>query len=285
MALRSRVLKAPTGLIFPPPVLHQRYTLEQAIGRGGYARVYRARESRQGTLVAVKRAHFGHQSPDVLAHEAEMLARLHHPAIPAFLEYFEEDGWCYLVEAWHVGTPMSKQRFFSLPHLLWIGRRCTEVLAFLHQQGIVHRDLKPGNVLLEADRLSLLDFGLACAIERADGAGQASPRLLLPSPLLTSGSPGYSAPEQWEGVVSLANDIYSLGMLLGCALTDRQPEEIERLHSFSGLWGNPAHLPGEKLPFLRLLDQMIAPAPDDRPGLPEVQRTLARLERQLIVPC
>jgi serine/threonine protein kinase len=227
----------------------------------------------------LKRAHFSHRHSTALCYEAEILSTLHHPALPPFVEYFEEEGRAYLVEAWMEGTPMKHLRYFELEHILWIGRRLCGVLAYLHRQHLVHRDIAPGNILLDLEHqtLSLLDLGLA--------------RLSLPSPhlreapetlQLTAGTPGYVAPEQWnEGMVSPAADIYSLGMVLGCALTDYEPQEVVAVPSFVDLWDDPRNIPSAILPLLALLDRMIAWHHEKRPTLSEVSRTLSQIEVHL----
>lgn len=205
----------------------------------------------------------------MLRAEADILSSLQHPSIPTFLEYFEEKSRSYLVEEWRPGTPMSRMRFFSLPKVLWIGRRLGAVLAYLHHSQLFHGDLSPGNVLLAEKGVSVIDFGLA----HRSGA---HPR--------AKGTPGYAAPEQWDEVRSNAvSDIFSLGMLLGCALTDSEPEEVNRAGSFIHLWDDdPACLPAEFVPLLTFLERMINPSATRRPDLAEVQSTLFSLEQHLV---
>lgn len=273
--------KQPSALFLPPPILHKRYQLDSAsIGAGGAARVYQAWDTLQGKQVVLKRAHLSQKHRDMLFAEAEMLAGLHHPAIPAFIEYFEEDGRAYLVEACMEGTPMKLLRHFTFAHVLWIGRRFCEVLDYLHRHDVVHRDISPSNILLlmEKQALALLDFGLArpepdATREDALPSGKERP----------AGTLGYVAPEQWnDGVVSTACDIYSLGMVLLCALTDCSPQEIVSVRSSFDLWENPATIPGEEVPLLELLDRMIAADAAVRPHLTEVQFCFSYLSRQAL---
>ncbi|HEU5377151.1 MAG TPA: serine/threonine-protein kinase [Ktedonobacteraceae bacterium] len=277
---RPRLRKPPVPLDLPPPVLHRRYELGNEVGRGGCASVYHAWDIRAGKPVALKRAHWGQQYHAALFHEAETLARLHHPAIPAFVEFFEEAGGAYLAQEWKDGTPLTERQRFSLTEILWIGLQCTEVLAHLHQQRLVHRDIAPGNILLDREhqRLCVLDFGLACLDYSSPHAEEAPP--LFAS---IAGTPGYVAPEHWvEGTVSPAGDIYSLGMLLGCALTGREPPDAVTVPSFAALWDDPRTLPAGLLPLLELLDQMCAFQPEDRPDATTVCSTLTRLQAELV---
>ena len=125
--------------------------------------------------------------------------------------------------------------------------------------------------------LSLLDFGLA-HLEVSSLHLHAAPETLQ----LAAGTPGYVAPEQWdEGTVSPAADIYSLGMLLGCALTDCQPQEVVAVPSFAALWDDQQDISPEILPLLALLDWMIAWHHEKRPTLAEVSHTLSHLEAHL----
>ena len=273
--------KRPTALFLPPPILHKRYLLDPtSIGAGGSARVYRAWDTFQGQHVVLKRAHFSHKHEKALYAEAETLSSLCHPAIPTFVEYFEEDRRAYLVETWMEGTPMKQLHFFTLAHVLWIGQHLCEVLEYLHRQRLVHRDIAPGNVLLHMKHhaLSLLDFGLA-HVEPGVAPGGDIPDVYE----RTAGTPGYVAPEQWsEGVVSRACDIYSLGMVLGCALTDSLPVTATAVSSFIELRENPRAITVEERNLLALLDRMVTVQPEKRPDLSEVHFLFSHLSRQLL---
>ncbi|HET8843989.1 MAG TPA: serine/threonine-protein kinase [Ktedonobacteraceae bacterium] len=272
--------KSPRALFLPPPVLNHRYKAGQEIGKGGQARVYRAWDMRLGTHVILKRALLKTRAEETLYTEAETLAGLHHPAIPAFVAYFEEGGFCYLVEALREGTTMKHLRYFALEHVLWIGERLCEVLGYLHRQLIIHRDIAPGNIVLEMETrsLSLLDFGLA----RREADANVGDALALKEDL-RAGTPGYVAPEQWEqGVISSACDIYGLGMVLGCALTDCQPGVATAVSSFAELQEKSHAISTEEIQLLHLLDRMVLPHPMERPHLSEVQFLFSHLSRQIL---
>ncbi|HVU67882.1 MAG TPA: serine/threonine-protein kinase [Ktedonobacteraceae bacterium] len=274
-----RPWKRPVALRFPPPILHERYALEQEVGHGGSARVYRAWDLRRRLPVALKRAHLSQQDGEALCYEAELLSALRHPALPAFVEYFEEGGRAYLVETWMAGTTLTHRRAVSVPQALWIGCQLCDVLTYLHRHHLVHRDLAPGNILLADNQqtLALLDLGQA--------------RLFLPSPHLNdapalldrqAGTPGYVAPEQWEeGIVSPAADIYGLGMVLGCALTMCPPSLVVAASSFTQVVDDPRDLSPAMTQVLRLCDQMIAWHPEHRPTLADVSQALIHLQTDL----
>src|SRR5262249_8750840 len=108
--------------------------------------------------------------------------------------------------------------------ILRIGREIAEGLAAAHGHGLIHRDIKPANVWLEtmaaatdkpqAERVKILDFGLACAIQGEEPGGA--------EPGTIQGTPSYMAPEQARGQAGDARaDLFSLGCVLYRMATGR----------------------------------------------------------------
>ena len=95
----------------------------------------------------------------------------------------------------------------------------TEAVVAAHARGILHRDLKPQNVFLTANRVVVLDFGIAKLLpswgahSRITGSG------------IVVGTPGYVSPEQifGESDPDERSDVWSLGALLYCVLSGRPP--------------------------------------------------------------
>ena len=149
--------------------------------------VYRAHDETLGREVAIKvlppaftaeperRARF--------EREARMLATLNHPHIGAIYGVEEADGVrglvLELVEGETLAERIAARSAGSHPacrstEALAIARQIADALEAAHEKGIVHRDLKPANIKITPDGVvKVLDFGLAKAGERPDGASRA----------------------------------------------------------------------------------------------------------------
>src|SRR5579863_2572183 len=126
------------------------------------------------------------------------------------------------------GTTLAKR--IELGPLPWseaepISVELCQGLEALHAVGLVHRDFKPGNAMLakrgSVTQAVVMDFGLALRPEESLDGGQ---KLTETSSIV--GTPGYMAPEQFEGgKVSPATDIYALGLVLYEMATGKRPFE------------------------------------------------------------
>ena len=177
----------------------------------------------------------GGTQTDRFLREALLLARLHHPSIPALYDYFFEDGYWYLVMDYVPGQTLSAylREQSTIPPLeaLNYAMQLCDVLEYLHQQAppVVFRDLKPANVILTPDcRLVLVDFNIA----RYFKEGQLNDTSDL-------GSPGYAPPEQYQGPgqTDARSDLYSLGVILHEMLSGQHPisvgKQLEPLHTIN----------------------------------------------------
>ena len=208
------------------PIQGERYRLDELIGRGGMASVWRATDTVLGRSVAVKRLHpaliADEEHAERFRREAMLVARLSHPNLVRLLDRGEDADGPYLVMELVEGENLKSlvRREGALPPEEAV-RICVEVgraLAYAHAQGVVHRDIKAQNVLLTRDGgVKLTDFGIARLME-ADG----EPGLTRTDMLV--GSADYLSPEQADGrPVDARTDVYSLGIVLYECLTGRLP--------------------------------------------------------------
>ena len=201
------------------------WTLEEELGRGGMAVVYRAwREQgmarQQAAVKILTLGALGTAGRERFHREAEILARLNHPNVTALVDSgVSGDGTCWLamplvegrrIDAWCDSHALDAHAVVRL-YLQVCG-----AIAYAHRNLVIHRDIKPSNVLVDDDgHVRLLDFGIG---QLADGTGEAT---LTMWRALT---PGYAAPEQLRGdPPSTAVDVYGLGALLHRLLTGRTP--------------------------------------------------------------
>ena len=220
-----------TGQLNPRTLLHKRYVVMQTIGQGGMAAVYQARDTRKGTLCAIKEMSLSTVAPDerpqaiqnFLA-EAKILSRLNHPNLPAFTDFFTEDARHFLVMEFIDGSTLEdlldrNGHPFSERRVLGWARQLCDVLEYLHSQQppVIFRDMKPGNVMLSrSGRIKLIDFGIARLFRNSSGSQDTQ---LL-------GTPGFAPPEQYGSAqTDERSDIYSLAMtlyqLMTCSISEK----------------------------------------------------------------
>jgi len=219
-----------------------KYELVEEIGRGGFATVYRARDTRIGRQVALKviRGNLARESTFVerFYQEARTAANLRHPSIVTVYDFDDADGTLYLAMALIGGGRtlrdlLMERAHLSLEQALPILAPLADALDYLHQGDppLTHRDVKPANVLLEEGdvrQVFLTDFGLVRSME-------GSAELTHSGAIL--GTPAYMAPEQANpelGQVGPASDIYALGVMAYEMLAGRVPfagEALTVLHA------------------------------------------------------
>jgi eukaryotic-like serine/threonine-protein kinase len=248
------------------------WTLTREIGRGGMGVVYEG--ARAGgefdKRVAIKTLAMGVQRPELLwrfRRERQILAGLSHPNITTLFDGgATDDGVPYLVMEFVDGMRIDAwcdSQGLSLRERLDSFRTVCAAVQFAHSKLIVHRDLKPGNILVTGDGVvKLLDFGVAKLLA-ADDADTDATRTGL-APLTTA----YASPEQARGEsVTIASDVYALGVLLYRLLTGASPYDLDgktaseamhilstaspRLPSDGVTESHARHLGGTSLPALR----------------------------------
>jgi eukaryotic-like serine/threonine-protein kinase len=252
-------------------VVAARFEIEERVGSGGMASIYRAKDRLTGELVAIKVLR-GTAYADRFLREARLLSELKHPAIVRYIDHGStEQGELFLAMEWLAGEDLAerlKRGALPVDEALALTARVVDALAFAHGRGVVHRDLKPANLFLpggDVQKTKILDFGIAHIANETWRVTQTG---------LMLGTPGYMAPEQASGSKAIESraDIFSLGCVLYHCLAGCPP--------FAGvdLLGMLARLILEEPPRLcernpnlppaldALVAQMMAKSPADRPA-------------------
>jgi serine/threonine protein kinase len=193
------------------------YELEELIGRGGMAVVFRAHDVRLNRTVALKIVAPEHAADESyktrFISESRTAAAVDHPNIVPIYEAGEVNGVLFIAMRFASGGDVSALvRNEPMPpaRAAEIIRQAASALDQAHGRGLVHRDIKPENMLLDAggdddrpDHVYLSDFGLSKEMLRASGP--------TPSGLFV-GTMDYISPEQIEGrPLDGRADQYSLG--------------------------------------------------------------------------
>ncbi len=245
--------------------LGEHYAVEEEIGHGGAARVFRALRVAGGERVALKvlRPELSVSlTAQRFLREVEVLRKLDHPNIARLLDAGESDWLVWYVMEYLEGPSLRSWLDEHGPAPIDVAlRRSCEVLdavAHAHARGIIHRDVKPENIVLVPKRGAvLLDFGIARAIavseaEKVTRSG------------FTVGTSRYMSPEQAAGQpLDHRSDLYALGCVLFETLTGKPPYHHEL----------DSHV---------MVFHQRSPIPDIRKARPDVPKPLAKaMERAL----
>ncbi|WP_328474429.1 protein kinase [Actinoplanes sp. NBC_00393] len=260
--------------------LSGRYVLEDQVGRGGMAEVWRAHDRVLRRTVAVKvmsRELAAEAAPEQMRQEALHSARLCHPHIAGVYDYGEtvENGTRlpFLVMEYVDGPTLAGRLAegpLSWPEAVRICAEVADALAAAHEAGLVHRDIKPSNIMLAPAGVKVVDFGVAARTghQAADAAGR------------VWGTPGYLPPEQWgDGQALPEGDVFALGLVLReCLLgrTARTPFTGPRPPAGRNRLGVPELVVPAGLPAAvsEIYRRCLAHQPADRPSAGEVAGVL-----------
>lgn len=210
------------------------YRLMRELGSGGMGSVWLAQRT-DGLInrpVALKLAHIASRRiglAERMAREREILASLTHPNIARLYDAgVTSEGRPYLALEYVEGKPVDvycNERQLNVHARLRLFLQVANAVAYAHAQLIIHRDLKPANILVTNEgEVRLLDFGVAKLLD--EGQAQATYLTELSGRALT---PDYASPEQIAGgPLTIATDVYSLGVTLYELLTDVRPYRLPR---------------------------------------------------------
>lgn len=258
-------------------LLDRRYRLDERIGQGGMATVWRARDEALQRTVAVKIFRDGAGEPldpRRTRSEITLLASLsHHSLVTLYDAHFGDEGPDFLVMEYVEGHTLSELIAagpVDAHELAAITVDLAEALHVVHEHGIVHRDVKPSNVLLRPApipgrlyRPKLADFGIAYLLE--------SSHLTAANSIV--GTAAYLAPEQVRGrEASPASDVYALGLVLLEALTGERAFPQTQAHAamVARLTVSPVVPASLESGWSGLLTSMVAITPEDRPAALEI---------------
>ncbi|MGY0231720.1 serine/threonine-protein kinase [Longispora urticae] len=261
------------GRLGPGRILAGRFRLEDELGYGGTASVWRGRDLRLDRPVAVKvLRRSGFTDPAAVlrfAREARTVERLRHPNIVAGYATGTDDADPYLVLELVEGRSLADLLAdgpLTVARCVDLARQICAGLAAAHAAGIVHRDVKPANLLVTDDgTVKICDFGIA-------HVAPSGARSSLTGAGVVVGTVTYMSPEQAFGLdVDGRSDLYAVGCVLYAMLTGEPPfvrgEALDILRQHAG--DPPAPLAGHRddVPpaLTALVAALLAKEPEHRP--------------------
>lgn len=207
--------------------LDGRYEIQEIIGVGGMANVYKAVDMSDGKVVAVKilREEYmaSEQFTRMFQNESKAIAVLSHPNIVKVYDVIFTERVQSIVMEYIDGITLKEyidqQKVLRWKEAVYFTTQMLRALNHAHSKGIVHRDIKPHNIMLLSDgTVKMMDFGIA-SFARSEARTSSDKAI---------GSVHYISPEQAQGGgIDGKSDIYSVGIVLFEMLTGQLPFEAE----------------------------------------------------------
>jgi len=284
-----------------------RYRVVKILGSGGMGLVLQADDPALKRPVALKvmRAEIAAKADNRkrFLREAQAAAALEHDHIIPIYQVGEEGGVPFiampLLKGEALDARLQRERKLPMGTVVRIAREVAEGLAAAHARGLIHRDIKPANIWLEsrgqesgsrspgtgsrsAERVKLLDFGLARSADDDSHITQTGAIL---------GTPAYMAPEQALGKpVDARSDLFSLGVVLYQLLTGERPfRGSDTMAVLATVLTETPQPPQEVNPTVPaalsdLVLQLLAKEPEKRPASAQaVAKALEALEDRTLV--
>lgn len=208
------------------------YRLKKLLGAGGMSAVYLASRiddfEKEVAVKIIPPFENRKQSAENFRRERQILARLEHPNIAQILDGGTTEGEKpYIVMEYVDGFPLNvfcDENSLDETEKLKIFQEVCHTVSFAHQNLIVHRDLKPNNIFVTKNgKVKLLDFGIAKLLD-AEGFNFTENKTFDGNALTLE----YASPEQINGEnITVASDVYSLGVILYELLTGKRPHDFK----------------------------------------------------------
>jgi serine/threonine-protein kinase len=252
-----------------PPATWGSLAVFEQVGRGGFAKVYRARDA-LGRDVAVKLFPVTPENAGALSsrvlREGSLLAKISHRNVVVVHGVERSNDfvglWMEFIHGRTMEDELRARGPLSAEEATPIGVDLCQALAAVHGRGLVHRDVKAQNIMREqGGRTVLMDFGAGTELTTG-----------LRQPIDTAGTPLYLAPELFDGSpATRASDIYSLGVLLYRMVTREYPvdgadrSQIERAHREGRVKRLRDVRPDLPSGFIQTVECALSPDPAARP--------------------
>ena len=202
----------------PPDARFGKFVRTQMLGAGGMGDVWKAWDTELNRWVALKFLRGG-DSDEILRfqREAQTAAQLSHPNIAAVFEVGRGHDRHYIAMQFVRGVTLETFPRNDRRRVVGLIRDAARALHYAHEHGVIHRDVKPAKLMVEGDRLYVMDFGLAKQQSVASSLSQSG---------MAVGTPMYMSPEQARGesgALDARTDVWGLAATLYELVAGRPP--------------------------------------------------------------